>query len=97
VFELSPSRARFVRHGSRSSKVAPATDIPPGSLRPYLPGFRQALVDLGWIEDQALSGQARLSREGYETLRSISSQSTITPETAAIGVLPFNSQSLAGP
>jgi hypothetical protein len=33
----------------------------------------------------------------YETLRSISSQSTITPETAAIGVFPFNSQRLAGP
>jgi predicted transposase YdaD len=32
----------------------------PEPLRPYLPSFRHALVDLGQIEDQALSGQARL-------------------------------------
>jgi predicted transposase YdaD len=32
----------------------------PEPLRPYLPSFRHALVDLGQIEDQELSGQARL-------------------------------------
>jgi hypothetical protein len=32
----------------------------PEPLRPYLPSFRHALVDLGQIEDPDLSGQARL-------------------------------------
>jgi predicted transposase YdaD len=32
----------------------------PEPLRPYLPSFRHALVDLGQIEDWDLSGQARL-------------------------------------
>lgn len=32
----------------------------PEPLRPYLPSFRHALVNLGQIEDQELSGQARL-------------------------------------
>jgi predicted transposase YdaD len=32
----------------------------PEPLRPYLPCFRHALVDLGQIEDRELSGQARL-------------------------------------
>ena len=32
----------------------------PEPLRPYLPSFRHALVDLGQIEDRDLSGQARL-------------------------------------
>jgi hypothetical protein len=32
----------------------------PEPLRPYLPSFRHALVNLGQIEDQELSGQTRL-------------------------------------
>jgi predicted transposase YdaD len=32
----------------------------PGPLRPYLPSFRHALVDLAQMDDRALSGQARL-------------------------------------
>jgi hypothetical protein len=32
----------------------------PEPLRPYLPSFRHALINLGQVEDQELSGQARL-------------------------------------
>ena len=61
---LPPVLPLLVHQGPRgwkySCEFADLFGSVPGPLRPYLPSFRHALVDLGQIEDPELSGQARL-------------------------------------